>query len=80
MNFFKDFTYFLGTLIQRNTLKGASVYFNRNALQGSTYFLGKYCSRKYLNLKIPHSKLFQGEYLFPRGSTYLLVNKYCRSS
>ena len=27
-------------------------------------------------MKIPHSNLFQGEYLFPEGSNYLLVNKY----
>ena len=31
-------------------------------------------------MKIPQSKLFQGEYLFPGGSTYLLVNKYWGSS
>ena len=31
-------------------------------------------------MKIPQSKPFQGEYLFPRGSTYLLVNKYYGSS
>ena len=58
----------------------AFVYFNREASQGSTNFVGKYCSQKYLNVKIPHSKLFQGEYLFPGGSTYLLVNKYWWSS
>ena len=31
-------------------------------------------------MKILHSKLFQGEYLFPWGRTYLLVNKYWGSS
>ena len=31
-------------------------------------------------MKKPHSKLFLGEYLFPGGNTYLLVNKYCGSS
>ena len=30
--------------------------------------------------EISHSKLFQGEYLLPGGSTYLLVNKYWGSS
>ena len=60
----------------------ASVHFNREASQGSMYIysLGKYCYREYLNVKIPHSKLFQGEYLFPGGSTYLLVKKYWGSS
>ena len=50
--------------------------FNREPSQWSTYFLGKYYFRMYLNVKIPHPKLFQGEYLFPGGSTYLVVNKY----
>ena len=27
-------------------------------------------------MKIPHSSLFQGGYLFPEGSNYLLINKY----
>ena len=31
-------------------------------------------------MKMRHSKLFQGKYLFPGGSTYLLVNKYWGSS
>ena len=31
-------------------------------------------------MKILHSKLFQGEYLFHGGSTYLLLNKYWGSS
>ena len=31
-------------------------------------------------MKMRHPKLFQGEYLFPVGSTYLLVNKYWGSS
>ena len=53
-----------------------SVYFNKKVLQGSTCFLGKYYSREYLNVKIPHFRLFQGEYLFPGGSTYWLVNMY----
>ena len=53
-----------------------SVYFNIEVSQGSTYFLRKYYSRKYLKVKIPHSNLFQGEYLFPEGRNYLLVNKY----
>ena len=45
-------------------------------------FPGKHCYQEFshLNVKIPHSKLFQGEYLLPRGSTYLLVNKYWGSS
>ena len=54
----------------------ASVYFNRGASHQSMYFLGKYYSREYFNVKIPHSKLFQGEYLFPGGSTYLIVKKH----
>ena len=60
----------------------ASVYFNREASQGSTYvyFIGKHCYQEYLNVKKEHSKLFQGKYLFPGGSTYLLVNKYWGSS
>ena len=53
-----------------------SVYFNIEVSKGSTYFLGKYYSREYLMVKIPHSNLFQGEYIFPEGSNYLLVNKY----
>ena len=58
----------------------ASVYINRKASQGRTYFLRKYYSWKYLNVKIPHSNIFQGEYLFPGGSTCLLVNKHWGSS
>ena len=53
-----------------------SVYFNIEVSKGSTYFLGKYYSREYLKVKIPHSNLFEGEYLFLEGSNYLLVNKY----
>ena len=53
-----------------------SVYFNIEVSKGSTYFLGKYYSREYLKVKIPHSNLFQGEYLFPEGNNYLLVTKY----
>ena len=52
-----------------------SVYLNREASQGSRCFLGKYYSRQYLNVEILHSKLFQEEYLFPEGSTYLMVYK-----
>ena len=46
------------------------------------YFPGKHCYQEFshLNVKIPHSKLFHGQYLLPRGSTYLLVNKYWGSS
>ena len=43
----------------------ASIYFNKAAS---------------INVKIPHYKLFQGEYLFPGGSSYLIVNKYWESS
>ena len=39
----------------------ASIYYSREASQ---------------KCKIPHSKLIQGEYLFPEGSTYLIVNQY----
>ena len=53
-----------------------SVYFNIEVSQGSTYFLGKYYSQEYLKVKIPHANLFQGEYLFPEASNYLLANKY----
>ena len=54
-----------------------SDYFNREVSQESKYFLGKYCN---LNMKIPHTELFQEEYLFLGGSTLLQVNKYSRSS
>ena len=64
--------------LKEHVLVAASVYFHREASQGSTYtyFLVKYYSREYLNVEIPYLKLFQGEYLFPGRSTYLLVNKY----
>ena len=55
----------------------ASDYFNREVSQESKYFLGKYFN---LNMKIPHTELFQEEYLFLGGSTLLQVNKYSRSS
>ena len=55
------------------------LYFNREASQGSTYFLGKYYSREHLNVKIPNAKLYQ-EYLILEGSAYLLLNKYWGSS
>ena len=58
----------------------ASVYFNREASQESIYFLGKYYSWRYLNVKIPHSKLSQEDYLFHGGSTYLLEKKFWGSS
>ena len=60
----------------------ASVYFNRESSQGSiyVYFLGRHRYQEYLNVEILHPKLFQGEHLFPGGSTYLLVNKYWGSS
>ena len=53
MNFFhryflNDFTHFLETPF--------IVYFNRQDSQRSTYFLGKYYSPKYLNVKISHSR------------------------
>ena len=51
----------------------ASAYFNREVSQGRRYFLRKCYSWEYLNVKIPHSKLFQGECLFPEGSTYSLI-------
>ena len=55
----------------------ASDYFNREASQESKYSLGK-CYN--LNMKIPHTELFLGEYLFLGGITLLQVNKYSRSS
>ena len=55
----------------------ASNYFNREASQESKYSLGKYYN---LNMKIPHTELFLGEYLFLGGSTLLQVNKYSRNS
>ena len=60
----------------------ASVFFNREASLRSmdVFFLGKHCYKEYLNVKILHSKLIHGEYLFPGGSNYLLVNKYWGSS
>ena len=79
MNFFTgvfmDFAYFLGTRIYRTP---SSCCFRSS--QRSTYLLGKYYTREYLNVKIPHLKLFQGEYLFSGGSTYLLVNEYWGNS
>ena len=58
----------------------ASVDFNRDASQGSKHYQEKYYSQEYLYVKITYPKLFRGVYLFPGGSTYLLVNKYCGSS
>ena len=58
-------------LLFRSTYRvTASVSFNRETIRGSIYFPGKYYTREYLNMKIPHSKLFQEEFLFPGGSTY----------
>ena len=73
---------FSNTYLKKHLWMASSVYFNREASQGSidVYFLGKHCYQEYLNMKILHSKLFKGEYLFPWGRTYLLVNKYWRSS
>ena len=31
-------------------------------------------------MKVPHFKLFEGKYLFPGGSTHILVNKYWMNS
>ena len=55
-----------------------SVYFNREASQRSIHFLEKYYSREYLNVKITHSKQFQGgmcvgEREKERGGGYLLT-------
>ena len=63
---------FRNTSLKQHIWVAASVYVNRDVLQGSTCFLEKCCSRDYLNVKPPQSKLFQGEYLF----TYLLANRY----
>ena len=57
-----------------------SVYFNREASRGSTYFLEIYYSLEYSKVKILHFNLFQGEGSFPGGSTFLLANKRCGSS
>ena len=65
---------FRNTCLKERLWVATSVYFNREISLGSTYFLRKYYFREYLNVKIRHSKLFQGEYLFRGGSTYLLVN------
>ena len=73
---------FSNTYLKKHLWMASSVYLNREASQGciDVYFLGKHCYQEHLNMKILHSKLFQGEYLFPWGRTYLLVNKYWRSS
>ena len=66
--FSKIFLIFLGTpYLKEHLWVAASVYFNREASQGITYFLGKYYFREYLNVEIPHSKLFQGEYYILEG-------------
>ena len=73
--FFQGFwLLFRNTYLKDHLSVAASIYFNRQASQWSTYFRGKYYSRNYLNVKIPHSKLFQREYLLHGGSTYLLGN------
>lgn len=80
------FHWYFSYLLFRNTyLRGhlwvaARVYFNKEVSQRSAYFPEKYYSRKYLKVKIPNSKLYQGEYLILEGSTYLLLNNYCVSS
>ena len=48
---------FRNTYLKEQLCVAASVYFNREASQGTTYFLRKYYSREYLKVKIPHSKL-----------------------
>ena len=68
------------TYLKENLCVAASVYLNREASQESIYFLWKYYSREYFHVKIPHSKIFQWGYLFSGGSTYLLGDKYWRSS
>ena len=80
MNFFpgifQEFRlHFRNTILKGHLWVASSVHFNREASQWSTYFLGKYYSSKHLNVKISHSKLFEGECLFTGGSAYLLVNK-----
>ena len=84
MNFFTGnfqgfYLLFRNTYLKEPIWVAASVYFNREASQGSTYFLGKYYSRRYVNVKIPDSNFYQGEHLFREGITYLLLNKYWRS-
>ena len=79
--FFQGFCLlFRNTYLKNHFSVAGLVYFNREASYWSAYFLGKYYSRKYLNVKIPHSKLFQGECLLHGGSTYLLGNMSWRSS
>ena len=77
---FKDFAYFLGTPISRNIFEWLLPFTSIERLHKGVYFLGKHCYQEYLYVKILHSKLFQGEYLFPGGCTYLLVTKYWWSS
>ena len=82
MNFFRvifqGFCYILGTL-KEHLWMAASVYFNREVSQGNTYFLWKYYSREYINVKIPRSKLFKRSTCFLEGGLFL-VKKYWRSS
>ena len=57
MNFFtiifdESCLHFRNTYLKKHLWVIVSVYFNKEALQGSTYFLGKQYSRKYLNAKI----------------------------
>ena len=70
----------MNTYLKEHFRVAASICFNREVSQGSAYFLITYYSLEYLNVKMPHSKLFQGEYLFPGESNYLLVNKYSGSN
>ena len=56
LRIFKKFCLlFRNNCLREHLWVAASVYSNSYVLQGSTYFLGKYYSRKYLNVKITHS-------------------------
>ena len=69
--------YFLDLLTfkKKHFSVATSVYLNKEAWQGSTFFLGQYYLQEYLNLEMPHSKEFHREYLFHAEGTYLLVDE-----
>ena len=74
---FKDFAYLLRKCIYKNTFKWLLPIILIERCHKRVNILGKYYN---LNMKIPHTELFQEEYLFLGGSTLLQVNKYSRSS
>ena len=79
MNIFTNICQEFCLLFRNIYLKGHLLVAPSVCFYREEYFKGNYYSQEYLNLKIPHCKLFQGKYLFTGGvviSKYIITGEY----